>query len=213
MTVKLLSNIVSKSLIVIFAFLQMDDAFAAGIFGQDQSDSHATLRLGIMNYTLSDGVSTFAGSTSVLNYEYSRFARYDQALVIGFRQATDSRSKRDAYHAAYVGYRIFPMGVGFPLQVSAADAMLILDSKFKPYVEGSLGLGRVLLKPDDSGGEYGSDTLSYTFGGGVLMHFFNKWAVDFQVMYELVQGRGGTSASIGASGSQMYVLFGSGLLF
>ncbi len=188
--------------------------FASGIFGQDSQDSHGTLRLGIMSYTLSDGAKQYAGSGSVLNYEYSRYARFNQALIFGFRQATDSVSQKDAYHAAYGGYRIFPMGVGFPLLVSTNNSLISYDAKYKPYAEGSLGLGRALLETDGSGGaEYGSDTLSIGIGGGVLMHFFKRWAVDVHILYEIVQGRGGTENSIAASGNNFYFLIGNGLLF
>jgi hypothetical protein len=190
-----------------------DVGSAAGIFGQDQHDTHGTFRLGVMNYTKSDGKSNYTGSASVLNYEYSRFIKYNQALVLGFRQATDASSKRDAYHAAYGGFRMYPLGVGFPLFVSSMDSTISYDAKFKPFGEMSLGLGRALLEAGEEGADYSSDSLSIGFGGGLMMHFFTRWAVDLQLMYEMVQGRGGSANSIMVSGNNIYILLGSGVLF
>jgi len=192
---------------------------SAGIAGpvvisSDIHDSHGTVRLGMQNYSKTDGQAIKTGGASVLNYEYSRALRLDQAIIFGFRQATDAASKRDAYHAAYGGYRLFPMGVGFPMVTTTGDATISLDARYKPYAEASLGLGHIMFEPvSDGAGEFGSDTLSITFGGGMMMHFFTRWAVDFQLMYEMVQSRGGTGNSLAISGSNIYILLGSGMLF
>ena len=187
----------------------------AAIKPSDMYDSHGTFRLGMMNYSKTDGKAPLTGGASVLNYEYSRFFRLNQALVLGFRQATDAASKRDAYHAAYGGYRMFPMGVGFPVLATTGDATISMDARYKPYAEASFGLGRMLYDAFDKNeaAELASDTLSIGFGGGLMMHFFTRWAVDLQLMYEIVQSRGGTGESLALSGNNIYVLLGSGLLF
>jgi hypothetical protein len=77
----------------------------------------------------------------------------------------------------------------------------------------SLGLGRALLEAGEEGADYSSDSLSIGFGGGLMMHFFTRWAVDLQLMYEMVQGRGGSANSIMVSGNNIYILLGSGVLF
>ena len=195
------------------AFILPEIGVAQSI-GGDFHDSHATFRLGVMNYTKTDGETPLAGSGSVLNYEYSRYLRLDQAIVLGFRQATDAATQRDAYHSAYAGYRMFPFGLGFPLTSSVGDAVISMDSSYKLYGEGSIGLGRIMYAPiSDGAGEFASDTLAIAFGGGVMMHFFSRWAVDFQLMYEIVQSRGGTGGSLAVSGSNIYILIGNGYLF
>ncbi|MCX6124325.1 MAG: hypothetical protein NTV34_06190 [Proteobacteria bacterium] len=191
-----------------------DIGSCAGVLGQNQFDSHATIRIGMMNYSKSDGNETKAGTASALNYEYSRFTRLSQGLVLGFRQATDPESQRDAYHAAYAGYRLFPFGIGFPVTAMSGEASLTLDSLLKPYAESSLGLGRMLMSSNSGGAaEFAADTLSISFGGGIMAHFFTRWAVDFHVLYEMVQARGGTSEGLAATGTNIYILMGSGLLF
>ena len=189
-------------------------AFGAVSLMSDMYDSHGTFRLGTLSYTKTDGEKNRTGGASVLNYEYSRYLRMNQALVLGFRQATDSATKRDAYHSAYGGYRIFPLGVGFPVTTTTGDATITLDSRYKPYAEGSLGLGRILFESiADGAGEFAADTLAIGFGGGLMMHFFSRWALDLQFMYEIVQSRGGTGNSLSISGSNLYIFLGSGLLF
>lgn len=180
----------------------------------DFHDSHATLRLGVMNYSKTDGETPITGSASVLNYEYSRNLHLSQALILGFRQATDAATQRDAYHSAYAGYRLFPFGMGFPLTTSVGDAVISMDSKYKLYGEASIGLGRILYSPiSDGAGEFASDTLAIAFGGGMMMHFFSRWAVDFQIMYEIVQSRGGTGSALAVSGNNIYIIVGNGFLF
>jgi len=188
---------------------------AAVALKNDTHDSHGTFRIGTMNYTKTDGRAPLTGGASVLNYEYSRYFRMNQALVLGFRQATDAASKRDAYHAAYGGYRFFPLGVGLPVISDMGEASLSVDARYKPYAEASLGLGRMLYDAFDKNeaAELASDTLGVAFGGGLMMHFFSRWAVDLQLMYEIVQSRGGTGESLALSGNNIYILLGSGLLF
>lgn len=195
--------------------LRANLVFAAATISSDIYDSHGTFRLGTLSYTKTDGEKPLTGGASVLNYEYSRFFRMNQALVLGFRQATDAASKRDAYHAAYGGYRIFPLGIGFPILTNMDDSSLLIDSKYKPYAEASLGLGRMLYDAFDqnAAAELASDTMSFAFGGGLMMHFFTRWALELQIMYEIVQARGGTGNSLSLSGSNMYILLGSGVLF
>jgi len=189
-------------------------SYAASSIGSDLKDSHGTFRLGTLSFSKSDGENNRTGQASVMNYEYSRYFRTNQALVLGFRQGTDGETKRDAYHSAYAGYRIFPLGVGLPMVVSTGDSTISMDARYKPYAETSLGLGRILFEPVSGGaGEFASDTIGFSFGGGLMMHFFNRWAVDLELLYEMVQGRGGTGNSLSITGNNVYILLGSGLLF
>jgi len=189
-------------------------AWAATTLGSDLNDSTGSFRLGVVNFTKSSGKKTYTGGASVYNYEYSRYLRMNQALVFGFRQATDSATKRDAYHSAYGGYRFFPMGVGLPMLTTTGDATISIDSRYKPYAEASLGLGHILFEPiADGAGDFSSDSMGIAFGGGLMMHFFTRWAVDLQLMYEIVQGRGGTGNTLIVSGNNIYILLGSGMTF
>lgn len=200
--------------IFLITFLACRTAFGASALVSENYDSHGTFRLGALSFSNTDGETKKTGGASVLNYEYSRFFKMNQALVLGFRQATDSTTKRDAYHSAYGGYRIFPLGVGLPVTSTTGDATIAIDARFKPYAEASLGLGRTLFEPFSEGaGEFASDTMGITLGGGLMMHFFTRWAVDVQLLYEIVQSRGGTGNALAVSGSNMYFLLGSGLLF
>lgn len=188
--------------------------WAATTLASDVHDSTGSFRLGVVNFTKSSGEKTYTGGASVYNYEYSRYLRMNQALVFGFRQATDSATKRDAYHSAYGGYRFFPMGVGLPMVTTTGDATISIDSRYKPYAEASLGLGHVLFEPIAEGaGDFSSDSLGIAIGGGLMMHFFSRWAVDLQLMYEIVQGRGGTGNALIVSGNNIYILLGSGMTF
>lgn len=190
-------------------------ATTSAAMNRDTHDSHGTFRLGTMSYTKTDGQTPLTGGASVLNYEYSRYLKFNQALVLGFRQATDAASQRDAYHAAYGGYRFFPLGVGFPVISTIGESSISVDARYKPYAEASLGLGRMLYDAFDKNeaAELASDTMGIAFGGGLMMHFFSRWSVDFQLMYEMVQARGGTGESLALSGSNIYIMLGSGLLF
>ena len=114
---------------------------AANLVGEFQ-DSHATFRFGTMSYTVSDGATPKAGGGMALNYEYSRQLNMSSALIVGWRQVTDSASQRDGHHAAYAGMRMFPLGLGIPLTSSIGDATISMDSSYKYYGEASLGLGR-----------------------------------------------------------------------
>jgi hypothetical protein len=203
-----------KALFFTITIVMMPQHVLAAALSNELHDSHGTFRLGILNFTKTDGEKNLTGGASVLNYEYSRYLRMNQALVFGFRQATDAATKRDAYHSAYGGYRMFPMGVGFPVTTTTGDATIAIDARYKPYAEASLGMGRILFEPLNEGaGEFAADTLAISFGGGLMMHFFTRWAVDFQLMYEMVQTRGGTGEALAVSGSNIYILLGSGLLF
>lgn len=189
-------------------------SYAGTGIGSNLNDSHGTFRLGTLSFTKSDGEKSRAGRASVLNYEYSRYFRTNQAFVLGFRQGTDAATKRDDYHSAYAGYRIFPLGVGLPMVVSAGDSTISMDARYKPYVETSLGLGRTLFEPISGGaGEFASDTMGFSFGGGLMMHFFTRWAVDLELIYEIIQGRGGTGQTLSISGNNVYILLGNGLVF
>ena len=203
-----------KALLITSIFCLMPQRGYSAALANDMHDSHGTFRLGTLSFTKTDGEKNLTGGASVLNYEYSRYLRMNQALILGFRQATDAATKRDAYHSAYGGYRMFPMGVGFPVTTTTGDATIAIDARYKPYAEASLGMGRILFEPLSEGaGEFAADTLAISFGGGLMMHFFTRWAVDFQLMYEIVQSRGGTGSSLAVSGSNIYILLGSGLLF
>jgi hypothetical protein len=195
-------------------FVITPKAWAAATLARDVHDSTGSFRLGVVNFTKSSGEKTNNGGASVYNYEYSRYLRMNQALVFGFRQATDSATKRDAYHSAYGGYRFFPMGVGLPMITTTGDATISIDSRYKPYAEASLGLGHILFEPIAEGaGDFSSDSLGIAIGGGLMMHFFSRWAVDLQLMYEIVQGRGGTGNALIVSGNNIYILLGSGMTF
>jgi hypothetical protein len=189
-------------------------AMGAATLSNDIDDSSGSFRLGMINFTKTDGQKTYTGGASVYNYEYSRYLRLNQALIFGFRQATDSATKRDAYHSAYGGYRFFPMGVGLPILATTGDATISIDSRYKPYAEASLGLGHILFEPIAQGaGDFSANAMGIAFGGGLMMHFFKRWAVDFQIMYEMVQSRGGTSNSLAVSGNNIYILLGNGMTF
>ncbi len=189
-------------------------AFSAATLSSDINDSTGAFRLGVTNFTKTDGKKTYTGGASVYNYEYSRYLRLNQALIFGFRQATDSATKRDAYHSAYGGYRFFPMGVGLPMLSTTGDATISIDSRYKPYAEASLGLGHILFEPIAEGaGDFSANAMGISFGGGLMMHFFSRWAVDFQIMYEMVQSRGGTNNSLAVSGNNIYILLGNGMTF
>lgn len=191
-------------------------AEAAALVAREIQDSSAILRIGTQSYSKTDGGDIkVQGSGQMFNYEYSRYLRMNQALVIGFRQTTDPLTKRDASHHAYAGYRFFPMGVGIPMLAVTEDSNLLMDARFKPYAEGSLGLGHTFLKRIDanSAGEFANNTMAIAFGGGLMMHFFSRWMVDLQIMYETVQSRGGTAGALNVGGSNLSILLGNGLLF
>lgn len=182
---------------------------------RDFPDSHVTLRFGSLTYTNTDGAETISGGGTTLNYEYSRQMNLSSALVLGWRQTTDAKTQRDGYHSAYGGYRMFPFGLGIPITSSVGDAVISMDSSYKLYGEASVGLGRMLFKPNDAdaAAEYSADSLTVSFGGGMMMHFFSRMGVDFQVMYHIIQARGGTANSLLLSGNGMSILFGSSYLF
>jgi hypothetical protein len=193
------------------AFITARPSIAASLVGEFH-DSHGTFRFGTMSYTVTDGATPKAGGGMALNYEYSRQLNMSSALIVGWRQVTDSASQRDGHHAAYAGMRMFPLGLGIPLTSSIGDATISMDSSYKYYGEASLGLGRLLYEPQGSA-DLSGESLSITFGGGVLMHFFSRWGVDFQVLYHIIQGRGGTAESLAVSGSGMSMLIGNSYLF
>jgi hypothetical protein len=178
-------------------------------------DSHATLRFGTMSYTNVSGGEAIPGGGMSLNYEYSRQMTLSSALILGWRQVTDAATQRDGYHSAYGGYRMFPFGLGIPLTSSLGDAVIGMDSSYKLYGEVSLGLGRMFFKPIDVGaaGDLSADSLTVALGGGVLMHFFSRWGVDFQFMYHLIQARGGTADSLMLAGNGISILIGNSYLF
>jgi len=208
-----------KSCVIVLLMLLLEAgmgpiAMGATTLSSDLNDSTGSFRLGMINFTKTDGEKTYTGGASVYNYEYSRYVRLNQALIFGFRQATDSATKRDAYHSAYGGYRFFPMGVGLPVLTTTGDATISIDSRYKPYAEASLGLGHILFEPIAEGaGDFSANSLGIVFGGGMMMHFFSRWVVDFQIMYEMIQSRGGTSNSLAVSGSNIYILLGNGMTF
>ena len=200
-------------LVMLSLALQPSTLRAAGI-SVGSEDSHGMFRVGTMSFAKTDGAENISGTASVLNYEYSRNFRLDQSLLIGWRQATDAATKRDAYHSAYVGYRIFPFGIGFPVLATTGDATIAYDSKYKLYGEASVGLGHMLFQPIAEGaGDFSSETLAIALGGGMVMHFFGRWAVDVQLMYESVQSRGGTANALAASATHIYGMIGTGLFF
>lgn len=199
------------SVAVGFGIFAYAHAHAANLVGEFH-DSHATFRLGTMSYTVTDGAKANGGGGMALNYEYSRQLDLSSALVIGWRQVTDSASQRDGHHSAYAGLRMFPLGLGIPLTSSIGDATISMDHGYKYYGEASLGLGRLLLEPQGAA-DLSGDSLSISFGGGVLMHFFSRWGVDFQVMYHIIQGRGGTTDSVAVSGSGISIFLGNSYLF
>lgn len=200
--------------VVSLAFvLQSNLCFGIGIDGLE--DSHATLRIGIISGSKSDGVRNVALSGSTYNFEYSRNFSLDMAFITGFKVASDPKTKRDGLHTSYAGLRLFPMGIGLPALVSTGDAMISYNSAYKPYIETSIGLGRIVIDFGSGGGTEVSaaDSLSLSFGGGVMTHIFRRWAVDFQIIYELIQARGGTESSIAATGSGIWMQLGNSYHF
>ena len=186
--------------------------FAIAIEGLE--DSHATIRIGRVSGSKTDTVRTKPLSGAAYNFEYSRNFSFDTAFVTGFRVATDPATKRDALHTSYAGFRLFPMGIGLPGLVSTGDAMIGYNSTLKPYVDASIGLGRIVIDFGSGGGSEVSaaDSLSASFGGG-LIHVLRKWALDFQVIYEVVQARGGNENSIAASGTAIWIQLGNSYHF
>ncbi len=201
-------------LALLLAAVIPNNAHCASLVG-DFPDSHATLRFGTLTYTNSDGNEAIPGGGTTLNYEYSRQMNLSSALVLGWRQVTDAKTQRDGYHSAYGGYRMFPFGLGIPITTSVGDAVIAMDSSYKVYGEASLGLGRMLFKPNDNDAtaEYSADSMTISFGGGVMMHFFSRMGVDFQFMYHMIKARGGTAGSLLLSGNGMSFLVGSSYLF
>jgi hypothetical protein len=178
-------------------------------------DSHATIRIGRASGSKTDTVRTKPLSGATYNFEYSRNFSFDAAFITGFRVATDPATKRDALHTSYAGFRLFPMGIGLPGLVSTGDAMIGYNSTLKPYVDGSIGLGRIVIDFGSGGGSEVSaaDSLSVSFGGGLMIHVLRKWALDFQVVYEVVQARGGNENSIAASGTAIWIQLGNSYHF
>jgi hypothetical protein len=55
--------------------------------------------------------------------------------------------------------------------------------------------------------------MAITFGGGLMTHAFKRWVLDFKIMYEMVQLRGGTNNSSAMSGNRIHILLGNGMTF
>jgi hypothetical protein len=204
-----------KGALVALALMPIFSEMAWAIDIDGLEDSHATVRLGIIAGSKTDSVRTRAMKGTTYNFEYSRNFNFDTAFITGFRVAIDPTTKRDALHTSYAGYRLFPMGIGLPGLVSTGDSMISYNSTFKPYVDASVGLGRLVIDFGSGGGSEVSaaDSLSISFGGGVMMHFFRRWAMDLQVMFESIQARGGNANSLAASGTGIWIQLGNSYHF
>lgn len=197
---------------VVLWFLPMK---ALGLSIDGLEDSHATFRIGAISGDRTDSKIARPLTGSTYNFEYSRNFSFDMAFITGFRVAVDQQTKRDALHTSYAGFRLFPLGIGLPSLVSTGDAMISYNSKFKPYVDASMGLGRLVIDYGSSGSAEVSaaDTLSISFGGGVMTHLFRRWAIDLQVIYEIIQARGGNENTLAASGTGIWIQLGNSYHF
>ena len=195
--------------------LWLSPMMAMGISIDGLEDSHATFRIGTISGDRTDSKESSKLKGSTYNFEYSRNFRFDMAFVTGFRVAADPATKRDALHTSYAGVRLFPLGIGLPSLVSTGDTMINYNAKYKPYVDANMGLGRLVIDYGSSGSAEVSaaDTLSVSFGGGVMTHLFRRWAIDIQVTYEIIQARGGNENTLAASGTGIWIQLGNGYHF
>ncbi|MEI8024748.1 MAG: hypothetical protein WCI18_00235 [Pseudomonadota bacterium] len=204
-----------SDLLVFLVALWLIPFTALGLSIDGLEDSHATFRIGTISGDKTDSKITSKLKGSTYNFEYSRNFSFDMAFVTGFRVAVDPATKRDVLHTSYAGFRLFPLGIGLPSLVSTGDAMISYNSRFKPYVDASLGLGRLVIDYGSAGSAEVSaaDTLSICFGGGVMTHFFRRWAIDVQVIYEIIQARGGNENTLAASGTGIWIQLGNSYHF
>ena len=204
-----------KIALVAFAIIFVKPNECLGIAIDGLEDSHATLRLGIITGSKTDSVRNKSLAGTTYNFEYSRNFSFDTAFITGFRVAIDPATKRDVLHTSYAGYRLFPLGIGLPGLVSTGDAMISYNASFKPYIDASIGLGRLVVDFGSGGGSEVSaaDSLSVSFGGGILMHVLRRWAIDFQFMFESIQARGGNANSLAASGTGIWIQLGNSYHF
>jgi len=207
-----ISTVGREILVLVLALMPIK---AKGITIEGLEDSHATLRIGTIAGTRTDSKRTNKLKGSTYNFEYSRNFSFDMAFVTGFRVAIDPETKRDGFHSSYGGFRLFPLGIGLPSLVSTGDAMISYNSSYKPYLDASVGLGRMVIDFGSKGSAEVSaaDTLSVSFGGGVMTHLFRRWAIDFQVIYEIIQARGGNENTLAASGTAIWMQIGNSYHF
>lgn len=84
-----------------------------------------------------------------------------------FNYAKSALFNRAAYQQTKLGMQYYPFGLGINFEDNYESAILRYSSFFKPYVAGSFGLGRFLVRPIDSAAaaEISAD---YLVPGGAL---------------------------------------------
>lgn len=172
------------------------------------------LKIGQTQYSKTDGAVPLTGSARTMGLELSLFYKMDRSVVVGFREATDAVSQRAYYLASYAGWRYFPLGIGHPVQVVIDGNDIRYDSKFRPYVQGQIAIGRALYNPVLGGAqEQAADIFGLTLGTGMAWYPAGFWSLNFEVIYEQYQARGGTAEGLALSGTNIFTLLGSGYLF
>jgi hypothetical protein len=172
------------------------------------------VKAGNVSYSKTDGQVVKTGQAGVLGIEVSEYLRLDRAIFVGYRQATDNTSKRSYYQAAYAGARYYPLHIGRPVDEVVGTTTVQYDALLKPYFDGAVAVGRALYESVAGGAEeLAADVIGGDFGVGLTWHPVGRWVLDSRLQYEIFQSRGGTARSLSLSGTNIYVLVGSGYLF
>ena len=114
--------------------------------------------------------------------------------------------------AAYGGVRYYPLHVGHPVDDVVGDATVAYDSLWKPYIDGSLALGRALYQTIAQGtAEQAADTLGLNVGVGLTFDVFTHWVIEPSFTYEKYQSRG-PATTLGLAGTNLFIMLGTGYL-
>ena len=170
-------------------------------------------RIGRARYSKSVPDRSHQGLSTTYSFEVTQYLKLDRALFFGYMNYPDPSSKRDAYQAAFAGFRYFPFSIGRPVEDSVQETHVSFDSLFKFYVDAGVTFGRCYFEP--TGNNYG-DLSADTNGviGGVGLAFFPTNNIDFKVSVsqEIFQARGGTADSLNLSGNNRFAIMGLGFM-
>lgn len=170
-------------------------------------------RAGSATFNKTDGAKTREGQSTAYSFEVMQYIRLDRAVFFAYRNFSDPESKRDAYQAAYGGFRYFPLAVGRPIDEAVQETHVSYDSRLKVYVEGAVSFGRCLFEIQSLTADLSADTNGFLGGTGIAFFPASNIDVELGVSFEYFQARGGTADSLGLSGSNMFALLGTGLMF
>ncbi|MCX6130242.1 MAG: hypothetical protein NTX25_14415 [Proteobacteria bacterium] len=144
------------------------------------------IRLGSFKYKTAGTNPSLGQESGLLSIEFGHYFKKNLVGIFAYRTVDKSDVKRNLYQASAGALRYFPYTLGMPVSGIIDGNSLSLDTRFKPYLETGISIGRYLVAVAGNPAVFDISSQFYglVLGLGTYVQLTQTLALDICLAYE-----------------------------